>query len=213
MKKESNKKLAFTLAEVLITLAIISVVAAMTIPNLISSYKEKEVISRLKQAYALANNAQKLSIIDNGPMEYWNVSTNADVFINTYFKPYFKNASLCRTYQECGFDKQNPYLGSFGDERGMLVAQKNLRLPLRLANGMFFIIAVAHGGENDSIVRNTAIELDINGANKPNRICQDLFSFNIQSNGVFPTGCFKTIFDNGWKIPDNYATRYGIEKF
>lgn len=37
-----KKKLAFTLAEVLITLGIIGVVAAMTIPNLIAS-NEKEL--------------------------------------------------------------------------------------------------------------------------------------------------------------------------
>lgn len=34
-----KKSIAFTLAEVLITLGIIGVVAAMTIPNLITSYK------------------------------------------------------------------------------------------------------------------------------------------------------------------------------
>ena len=39
----ANKKLAFTLAEVLITLGIIGVVAAITIPNLISTYRKKQI--------------------------------------------------------------------------------------------------------------------------------------------------------------------------
>ena len=43
-----NRKCAFTLAEVLITLGIIGVVAALTIPTLISKYQEKQTIVKLK---------------------------------------------------------------------------------------------------------------------------------------------------------------------
>ena len=42
------QKFAFTLAEVLITLGIIGVVSAMTIPSLIQSYKEKQTVVTLK---------------------------------------------------------------------------------------------------------------------------------------------------------------------
>ncbi len=38
---------AFTLAEVLITLGIIGIVAAMTIPNIINGYNKKVVETRL----------------------------------------------------------------------------------------------------------------------------------------------------------------------
>ncbi|MFQ8625261.1 MAG: type II secretion system protein [Candidatus Gastranaerophilaceae bacterium] len=40
---------AFTLAEVLITLGIIGVVAAMTMPVLIQNHKEKETVAKLKK--------------------------------------------------------------------------------------------------------------------------------------------------------------------
>lgn len=43
------KLLAFTLAEVLITLGIIGVVAALTIPSLIAEYKEKQIVTRVKK--------------------------------------------------------------------------------------------------------------------------------------------------------------------
>ena len=42
-------KKAFTLAEVLITLGIIGVVAAMTMPSLIQNYKERETVSKVKK--------------------------------------------------------------------------------------------------------------------------------------------------------------------
>jgi prepilin-type N-terminal cleavage/methylation domain-containing protein len=41
--KKNNFKLAFTLSEVLITLGIIGVVAAMTIPNLIADARNKRM--------------------------------------------------------------------------------------------------------------------------------------------------------------------------
>ena len=48
-----KRKIAFTLAEVLITLGVIGVVAAMTLPTLIFNYQKKVVANRLKQTYSL----------------------------------------------------------------------------------------------------------------------------------------------------------------
>ena len=62
-------KNAFTLAEVLITLAVIGVVAAMTIPVLIQNYKKRVATVRLKKFVSVMEQAIKLSEIDNGPIE------------------------------------------------------------------------------------------------------------------------------------------------
>ncbi len=51
----SSKKAAFTLAEILITLAIIGIVAAMTIPTLISNYRQKALDNQFKKTYAMLN--------------------------------------------------------------------------------------------------------------------------------------------------------------
>ena len=52
-----KRKAAFTLAEVLITLGIIGVVAAMTMPALIADYKDKELETRTKKAFSIINQA------------------------------------------------------------------------------------------------------------------------------------------------------------
>lgn len=52
-----KKKAAFTLAEVLITIGIIGVVAAMTLPALIADYKDKELETRTKKAFSIINQA------------------------------------------------------------------------------------------------------------------------------------------------------------
>ena len=62
---------AFTLAEVLITLGIIGVIAAMTLPALNANYKKHEVETKLKRFYSNMNQAILLSENDNGPKEDW----------------------------------------------------------------------------------------------------------------------------------------------
>lgn len=92
---------AFTLAEVLITLGIIGIVAAMTMPSLVGKYRQKTVETRLEKFYSVANQAVKLSELKNGPKEYWarctdgvqtDVSTTIDceTWYNTYLKDYLK---------------------------------------------------------------------------------------------------------------------------
>ena len=58
-------KLAFTLAEVLITLGIIGVVAAMTIPTLMSNYRKKQLETQIKANYSLVQQAIKFAEYDD----------------------------------------------------------------------------------------------------------------------------------------------------
>ena len=69
MKHHKNKK-AFTLAEVLITLGIIGVVAAMTMPNLIANYKNKVLINQAKNSFSTLSNALIMTKINNGYDSY-----------------------------------------------------------------------------------------------------------------------------------------------
>ena len=52
-----KNKVAFTLAEVLITLGIIGVVAAITLPTLIANYKNKVLLNQAKNSYSIISNA------------------------------------------------------------------------------------------------------------------------------------------------------------
>ena len=70
-------KRAFTLAEVLITLGIIGVVAALTIPTLIANYQEKQTVSRLTKAYATISNAYQMAKVENGELSDWGFTANA----------------------------------------------------------------------------------------------------------------------------------------
>ena len=94
------RRIAFTLAEVLITLGIIGVVAALTIPGVIDKYQKQETVSRLKKAYSIMQNAIKMSELENGEVSSWTLISspsveNNEAFVKKYFLPYLNVPKYC----------------------------------------------------------------------------------------------------------------------
>lgn len=101
-----NVKKAFTLAEVLITLGIIGIVAAMTLPVLIQKNNNRVVETRLMKFYSAINQAIKMAEVDYGDKSYWYEdlagaeidkdgnpipgSSDAEKWFNKYLAPYMK---------------------------------------------------------------------------------------------------------------------------
>ena len=91
-----KKKVAFTLAEVLITLSILGIVAAIAIPNLIQNYKKQYTISRLKQAYSIVTEAtRRAEILSGTNSDNWNLTNVNDV--KKYIYPQLNIAHNCGT--------------------------------------------------------------------------------------------------------------------
>lgn len=96
-----NKRIfGFTLAEILITLGIIGVIAGMTIPILMNNYLKNQTVTKLQKAYTTLSQAIKLSEVDNGPTNTWqypqtaNDSSSLIIWFDTYLKPYIKYTNL-----------------------------------------------------------------------------------------------------------------------
>lgn len=104
-------KNGFTLAEVLITLGIIGVVVAMTMPSLIQNYRKTEYSSRLKKFYSMMEQAIIMSELDNGQISDWVRSGDSQLdedgdydfeangkitkeFFTRYLAPYFKYTNI-----------------------------------------------------------------------------------------------------------------------
>ena len=99
-------KKGFTLAEVLITLGVIGVVAAVTLPTLIQNYKKHVVETRLAKFYTTINQAIQMSETVNGDKRYWDelgkgfepddegnpdyTKPEAMAWFEKYLKPYLK---------------------------------------------------------------------------------------------------------------------------
>ncbi len=118
MKLKVKKSSGFTLAEVLITLGLIGVVAAITLPALIQNNKNKEVEARLKKIYSIMNQAILMSEKDNGPKEYWSFCDFGED-TNT------ENTSSCRQH----FDKYIlPYIKYTKTEEFTAAGRYNLAI-------------------------------------------------------------------------------------
>lgn len=92
-------KKGFTLAEVLITLGIIGIVAAMTMPALIQKQNNTITETRLKKFYSVFNQAILMSVKDNGDYMNWDYwvedqkdeegnNINQDAVIRNSFEKY-----------------------------------------------------------------------------------------------------------------------------
>lgn len=99
-----KKKKAFTLAEVLITLGIIGIVAAMTLPAIVGHYKEVQTISKLKKIYSVFSNAYAMTISEYDTPDKWtdiyNTDENGVLAFWDRLKPYLQIA------KECDFNKR-----------------------------------------------------------------------------------------------------------
>lgn len=93
------KRKAFTIAEVLISLVIIGVVAAITIPVVSMNAQKKKTVVQLRKAYSVIYNAYNLSISFNGPIQTWEFGKNtydwntSRKFLEKYLIPYLQVSS------------------------------------------------------------------------------------------------------------------------
>lgn len=192
-----KKTLAFTLAEVLITLGIIGVVAEMTIPTLVQSFQRQVYISQLKRSSALLNQVYMSVLNDNGDPTTWKVTCIND--IANVFIPYFQTALT-----------DSPAGGNYGTPgAGNPMGYKNNNLVQDLTKttaGLYFYPQIKlKSGETllfdffstpttglpcGSSTNNTPvcffIHVDVNGIAQPNRWGVDIFGFQATKNAIIP---------------------------
>lgn len=97
--KIQKVKKAFSLAEILLTLGIIGIVAAMTIPTLVKVQQKQSTISNLKKITSIINQAIEHSEVDNGMVNNWRFPTVGDEgalrsWFDTYLEPYLRHDTI-----------------------------------------------------------------------------------------------------------------------
>ncbi len=178
---EFEKKAAFTFGEVLITLAIIGIVAAMTIPTLINNYQKKVLKTQFMQTYALISQAVGLMKADEQLSSLYDYyiafnPTNGFYRENQFKQEFFK---CVKVQQKSVSPSKMPTYYTYDGSRvftsdGSYVVYKP---DLILANGAYLRLSIA--GSLDG--RGIRFNVDINGAKGPNRSGHDVFVFQIMN--------------------------------
>lgn len=169
-KQAFKMKRGFTLAEILITLVVIGVIAAITIPVLINQTKNNELINAFKKTYSSISNGIRLSQAKDGNDIFVIEGDNLDATRNfmKYLKPHLS------TIKDCGFSTgedacfpnvEYKYLD--GATFGYLSTVGN-SYKLRLSDGSSVAFIAYPSG-------NINIYIDVNGDKAPNVFGKDTF--------------------------------------
>jgi type II secretory pathway pseudopilin PulG len=190
------KNKSFTLAEVLITLLIIGVIASIVIPGLIADSQQAELKTAWKKIYSDINQATKRIRLDNGGTLVGlitiindNDPTNGvnDKFRNFYTQ-YLTNFKIC----------PEPVIGPCWNSSVTSFAYDTLtndNAGIILGNGAFVLFDYV----NASCTSNNLcgiIEVDVNGTKGPNKVGKDIFGIKVLENRIMPWGTLGDGYEN-----------------
>ncbi len=173
-------KKAFTLAEVLMTLVIIGVIASMTIPTLKKTSDEKAYVAGALKAYSELSSATKSIKRTEGPISMWASysSANAAADIISKYKTIMPSVGVpSNSYKIQTLNNEDSSLGegTFSNSDTTITA----------ADGAIYNLAFV----NDCTAANAASKacfrfvVDVNGTKDPNMIGVDVFAFDVMKNG------------------------------
>lgn len=209
-----NKNIAFTLAELLITLGIIGVVAALTMPSLIVKHRKQVVVEKLKKTSSALLQAYNMSKLDYGDTEREGFTPlNGDAALemfNKYYVPYMKFTKVEKGEKGAyGYLTDGTVLYFFKDR----LNDTNCR------SWACTYIAVCM---NEKACRNVDKSPSYSGNGKD--------VFGLYTTGQIPAytfieenrarriqrcknnssieACSALIFEAGWKIPDDYPIKF-----
>src|SRR5574344_1578854 len=201
------KRTAFTLAEVLLVLGIIGIVASMTIPTLMNKVAKQEYLTALKKFYSTQTDGWSRLLADEGVQQLEDTSVwqsmagsscPSDAKYASY-KPFFDNLKkyfrfsvvTAPSYQMYNLDgtKAGDYTGwtvlAFADGSVMYIA--DFYKSASKADATRSAQIAAGGGHMYS--RQGSFDIDINGFKKPNTWGRDIFFFYLSGDGkLYPGG-------------------------
>ena len=208
---QNDKKCAFTLAEVLITLGIIGIIVAMTLPALLGKYQKQVTVTKLKKAYTVLSQMVMQSQEDNGPAAFSTDSRleagDVQTFFDMYWKPYFNSPSVSSNITSFPYGIANAYTNMNGVKHSLSIYTNYSagRIFFSTNDGVcYLVIMVTWDQEYDEegnpitfyrYAPKQTLYVDIDGIKGKNTLGKDVFEFvvDFDSNVVRPLGYNKTI--------------------
>lgn len=185
----------FTLAEVLIVMGAIGIIAAISLPILLKNTQDKEFHSAWQKTFSELSQATKLIVEENG-------GNLVDICTDTYigqcardwFADHLSVQKKCRTStsEGCWHQAGDISLLNNGDDGGWW----SIEAPGLILNNGVLIRFVNY---SSSCIRNmgsassphyvcTLVNIDVNGFKKPNVVGKDIYEVELTNNGILPVG-------------------------
>lgn len=182
-----RKRFGFTLAEVLLVLSVIGVVAALTIPTLIQKLSTDQYKVAYKKAFSVASQSYATAVTNNGGTGFgpYNVSSTVEAL---KWDEFIKNLNIIKqcngnTLGNCwSAQGVGPDTSASNGCANYKLANQNANKAIVTSDGMFWL---AYGNP----VTAATIAIDVNGAKGPNQWGQDVFNIKLDDVSVSPYGC------------------------
>ena len=168
-------KTAFTLGEILITLAVIGVVSVLTIIPYIYNLKDSSMVNKVKKTHHNLSNAVLMSISENSDLSSWGITNDANgaYLIANNIKPYLK------IRKDCGIDKD---------------ATKDCQLRFSGLNNSYSSVWFADSYKYYNFISIDGTLIQIRPSSTCNSINDVCFSFGISINDKRPQVLGKNVF-------------------
>ena len=187
------KKRGFTLAEVLVTLGIIGVVSAMTVPTLMQNYQRKSYVTQLHKVYNIVQQATVQYMTDRNAVILNVAVENSEDAAANFIKQYFKVVQDCGTDQTPCFAATADYKKISGVTLTKWYAKRHFVLADGTAIGTFYL-----GGTG--AIQTIEVWVDTNGQKGPNIVGRDLFVMYLYNNGVLDDMAEKSVADDDSEV-------------
>lgn len=190
-------KKAFTLAEVLITIGIIGVVAALTVPSLITDIRERENVSKLKKFYTNIGQSYVHAVSIWGTPDYWELDAAGSGAgaekLSSILSPYFRIHKNCKNDGGCWYDKTIFLLNN--TPSGLDLRNDTSYATVQITDGMLFAYKIIDSECKTSVGDNKGLDsvcaiitVDLNEKKGPNQIGYDIHNFYITKYNIQPFG-------------------------
>lgn len=209
------KTKAFTLAEVLITLGIIGIVSAMTLPTLIQNKTNKELQTALKKNYSVLQAALNKASFDNGetitPKNSFGLKVKPLLMKQLKF---VKDCMISGCVPHSTGETENGEVIPYVIKNYKTYNKKQIVSTIYFDDGQFMLNdGTLYMLENPNVGELILITIDINGMSKKTNIWgHDLFTFQIMNNGkLLPMGAKGTRYqESEYCSPTSNNRRNGI---
>ena len=171
---DNIRRAAFTLAEVLITLGIIGVVSAMTVPTLMQNHQKKVYVTQLHKIYNQLQQAALQYTNDRNALNITEAGINSDDAAANFVRTYFN------VVQDCGTEQTPCFLptGEYKKLSGAAITKWYPKRHFVLADGTS--LGTFYSLSNGAIVE---FWVDTNGTKGPNIVGRDVFVMYMYNNG------------------------------
>lgn len=226
-----SKKSAFSLAETLVTLVIIGIIAAIVIPSIMTSHRKLVNQVQLRKIYSVLTQISQMVIGEYGDLPYSDFydgsSDKVQEWFAYYIKPYLKVDKVCYDEEGCwsypatymnGTNISNLSARGIGGNIVTFTTIEGILFNLdgNVPTDLYDLYGVE--SDNDAVV----LHVDINGTKPPNIYGKDIFVFVFTNKGFVPAGndktraqvnaecsedgrgvwCISKIARNNWKLGD-----------